>query len=93
MVHYCDLPNIEDAWVAVGDYMGKRVEVVGSSATNAAKRWVAAARCKGTGSSERAASHRTNRKLRSKDWAILLLTQTVTEVTGNRRCQRASDEQ
>jgi len=37
------------AWVAVGDYMGKRVEVIGSSATNAARRWVAAARCKGNG--------------------------------------------
>jgi hypothetical protein len=37
------------AWVAIGDYMGKRVEVVGSSATNAARRWVAAARWKGNG--------------------------------------------
>jgi hypothetical protein len=37
------------AWVAVGDYMGKRVEAVGSSATNAARRWVAAACCKGNG--------------------------------------------
>jgi len=37
------------AWVAVGDYMGKRVEVLGSSATNAARRWAAAARCKGNG--------------------------------------------
>jgi hypothetical protein len=39
----------KNAWVAVGDYMGKRVEVVGSSATNAARRWAAAARCKGNG--------------------------------------------
>jgi hypothetical protein len=37
------------AWIAVGDYMGKRVEVIGSSATNAARRWAAAARCKGNG--------------------------------------------
>jgi hypothetical protein len=35
------------AWLAVGDYMGKRLEVVGSSATNVARRWVAAARLKG----------------------------------------------
>jgi hypothetical protein len=43
------------AWIAVGNYMGKRVEVVGSSANNAARRWVAAARCKDNGQSERAA--------------------------------------
>ena len=42
-------------WIAVGDYMGKRVEVVGSSATTAARRWTAAARCKGN-ESERAAA-------------------------------------
>jgi hypothetical protein len=35
------------AWVAVGDYAGRRIEVVGSSATNAARRWAAAVRCKG----------------------------------------------
>jgi hypothetical protein len=43
------------AWIAVGDYKGKRIEVVGSSASNAARRWLAAARCKGSGQSERAA--------------------------------------
>jgi hypothetical protein len=37
------------AYVAVGDYMGKRIEVVGSSANNAARRWVTAARRKGKG--------------------------------------------
>jgi hypothetical protein len=37
------------AWIVVGDYMGKRVEVVGSSAITAARRWAAAARCKGNG--------------------------------------------
>jgi hypothetical protein len=31
-------------WVAVGDYMGERIEVKGSSANNAAKYWVDAAR-------------------------------------------------
>ena len=35
------------AWVAAGDYTGKRIEVVGSSAINAARRWAATARCKG----------------------------------------------
>jgi hypothetical protein len=34
------------AWVAAGDYMGKHIEVVGSSATNAARRWVAAVQVK-----------------------------------------------
>ena len=42
-------PASKKAWVAVGDYMGRRIEVVGSSETNAARRWVAAARCKGEG--------------------------------------------
>ena len=37
------------AWVAVGDYMGKRIEVVGSSASNGVRRWIAAARYKGNG--------------------------------------------
>jgi hypothetical protein len=41
------------AWIAVGDYKGKRI--VGSSASNGARRWLAAARCKGSGQSERAA--------------------------------------
>jgi hypothetical protein len=52
-VHVHDVPRTitisqrsKIAWVAVGDYMGKRVEVVGSSAANAARRWVAAACCK-----------------------------------------------
>ena len=40
------------AWVAVADYTGRRIEVVGSSATNAARRWAAAARCKGDALSE-----------------------------------------
>ena len=31
-------------WVAVGDYMGERIEVQGSSANVAAKYWVDAAR-------------------------------------------------
>jgi hypothetical protein len=44
------------AWVAVGDYAGRRIEVVGSSATSAAKRWAAAARCKGDALSEAAAA-------------------------------------
>ena len=49
------------AWVAVGDYMGKRVEVVGSSAINAARRWAAAAHCKGNGL-ERAGRRRHGRQ-------------------------------
>jgi hypothetical protein len=49
------------AWVAVGDYMGKRVEVVGSSAINAARRWAAAAQCKGNGL-ERAGRRRHGRQ-------------------------------
>jgi hypothetical protein len=32
--------------------MGKRIEVVGSSANNATRRWVDAARCKSYGQSE-----------------------------------------
>ena len=34
-------------WVAVGDYMGQRIEAKGSSADNAAKYWVDAARFRG----------------------------------------------
>jgi hypothetical protein len=34
-------------WVAVGDYIGVRIKVKGSSANVAAKRWVAAARFRG----------------------------------------------
>ena len=30
-------------WVAVGDYLGERIEVKGSSANNAAQHWVGAA--------------------------------------------------
>jgi hypothetical protein len=37
------------AWVATGEFTGKDVEVVGSSANGAARRWVAAARSKGAG--------------------------------------------
>jgi hypothetical protein len=40
-------------WVAAGDYMGKRIEVMGSSANNAARRWVTAAQ--GNGQSEHVA--------------------------------------
>jgi hypothetical protein len=40
-------------WVAVGDCMGKRIKVEGSSANNAAKGWVAAARRRGHGQSDR----------------------------------------
>jgi hypothetical protein len=36
------------AWVAVGEHMGKDIEVVGSSAAGVARRWVTAAFCKGT---------------------------------------------
>ena len=39
-------------WIGVGDYAGRRIEVVGSSATTAARRWAAAARCKGDALSE-----------------------------------------
>jgi hypothetical protein len=34
-------------WVAVGDYIGERIEVKGSSANVAAKHWVEAARSRG----------------------------------------------
>jgi hypothetical protein len=34
-------------WVAVGDYRGELIEVKGSSASNAAKHWVDAARSRG----------------------------------------------
>jgi hypothetical protein len=37
------------AWVAVGEYTGTYIEAVGPSAAGAARRWVAAARCKGNG--------------------------------------------
>jgi hypothetical protein len=47
-------------WAAIGDYMGKRVEVVGTSATNAARRWAAAARLKGNGL-DRAGGHSRRR--------------------------------
>ena len=40
-------------WVAVGDCMGKRIEGAGSSANDAAKGWVAAARRRGHGQSDR----------------------------------------
>jgi len=34
-------------WIAVGDYMGERIEVKGSSVTTAEKWWADAARVKG----------------------------------------------
>jgi hypothetical protein len=37
----------KSVWVAVGDYMGERVEVNGSSASAAAKHWQEAARYRG----------------------------------------------
>jgi hypothetical protein len=56
VVHVHDMPHTitisqrsKIAWVAVGEHMGKEIEVVGSSAAGAARRWVAAACCKGTG--------------------------------------------
>jgi hypothetical protein len=36
-------------WVAVGEHLGTYIEAVGKSAAGAARRWVAAARRKGTG--------------------------------------------
>lgn len=36
-------------WVAIGDYMGERIETKGSSLTSAAAAWVDAARYKGNG--------------------------------------------
>jgi hypothetical protein len=39
-------------WVAVGQYIGKDLEVVGSSVAGAARRWIAAACCKGTGKAD-----------------------------------------
>jgi hypothetical protein len=40
------------AWIAVGEYVGTNIEAVGSSAAGAARRWTAAARCKGTGKAD-----------------------------------------
>ena len=37
----------KSVWVAVGDYMGKRIETKGSSASSAAAHWAEAARYKG----------------------------------------------
>jgi hypothetical protein len=37
----------QSVWVAVGDYRGERIEVKGSSASNAAKHWANAARSRG----------------------------------------------
>ena len=34
-------------WVAIGDYMGKRIEVKGSSGNVATKYWIDAARSRG----------------------------------------------
>ncbi|MGC2075978.1 MAG: hypothetical protein WA728_08105 [Xanthobacteraceae bacterium] len=56
IVHIHDLPHTitisqrsKIAWVAVGEYTGTYIEAMGPSAAGAARRWVAAARCKGTG--------------------------------------------
>ena len=52
-VHVWAIPHVitvsqksETVWVAVGDYMGERIEVKGSSADVTAK-WVEAARLRG----------------------------------------------
>jgi hypothetical protein len=39
----------KSVWIAVGDYMGQRVEVKGSSLTSATKHWTDAARHRGNG--------------------------------------------
>jgi hypothetical protein len=39
----------KSVWIAVGDYMGQRFEVKGSSPTSAAKHWAEAARYRGNG--------------------------------------------
>jgi len=53
-VHVWDKPHVitvyqksKCVWIAVGDYMGERIEVKGSSASSAAKWWADAARFKG----------------------------------------------
>ena len=53
-VHVWAIPHLitvyqksKTVWVAVGDYMGERIEVKGSSANVAAKYWVDAARFRG----------------------------------------------
>jgi hypothetical protein len=43
------------AWVAGGEFTGTYIEAVGPSAAGAARRWVAAARCKGTNGDKRRA--------------------------------------
>ena len=40
----------KSVWIAVGDYMGERIEVKDRSATAAAKRWAEAARYRGNAS-------------------------------------------
>jgi hypothetical protein len=59
IVHVHDMPHAitisqrsKIAWVAAGEYTGTYIEAVGPSATGAARRWVAAARCKGTGKAD-----------------------------------------
>jgi hypothetical protein len=56
VVHVHDMPHTimisqrsKIAWLALGEHVGKDIEVVGSSAAGAARRRVAAACCKGTG--------------------------------------------
>ena len=39
----------KSVWIAVGDYMGERLEAKGSSASSAAKHWREAAQYKGNG--------------------------------------------
>jgi hypothetical protein len=53
-VHVWAIPHVitvyqksKTVWVAVGEYMGERIEVKGSSANVAAKYWVDAARFRG----------------------------------------------
>jgi hypothetical protein len=41
------------AWVAVGEYTGTYIEAVGPSAGGAARRWIAAACCIGTGKADK----------------------------------------
>jgi hypothetical protein len=45
----------KSVWIALGDYMGQRVEVKGSSLTSATKHWADAARYRGSGYAARQA--------------------------------------
>ncbi len=64
-VHVWDKPHVitvyqksKCVWIAVGDYMGERIEVKGSSASSAAKWWADAARFKGNRVGLSRADHR-----------------------------------